>query len=456
MKNRLLLVDDSVSNLKFLSSFLKSDFIIEECQDSQKALDMINDKKYDLILMDYMMPYLDGMELTKKIRKTGNQIGIIMLTSHGTIENAVKAIKAGADDFLTRPFEPEELLIRIPKVIEQKKLREEIIHLKTDFKIDLYTEQNIIGKSPLFKNILKTAFKVAKTDAPVLITGESGTGKELIARSIHNFSSRNNGPFIAINCGAIPANLLESELFGHEKGSFTGAINKKIGLFKKASAGTLFLDEIGEMPLEMQVKLLRALQEQEIRPVGSTQAINIDVRIITATNKNLEVEIQSDNFRDDLYYRLNVIQLHLPSLRERKEDIPLLCDFFMQKLSRKYNSNPKKISDEGIIRINEYSWPGNIRELMNRLESWYILSEGDEIGDAVIELNQGAPVSQELSMFEHKPFKMAKEEFEKSYIINALKKYAGNVKKASEQSGKDRKDFYYLMKKYDIDPNIFR
>jgi DNA-binding NtrC family response regulator len=456
MKKKILIVDDSVSNLKYLTSLLKNDFDIDECNDSQKAIEIVQKGSYDLLLSDYLMPYKDGMELTKEIRKKNNKIGIIIITSHGSIENAIKAVKAGADDFLTRPFQNDEIFLRINMVIEKKKLREEIETLKTEFKADLYTQQHIVGKSPAFSNILKTAFKVAKTDAPVLITGESGTGKELIARSIHQFSSRKNEEFVAINCGAIPADLLESELFGHEKGAFTGAVAKNQGLFRKATNGTLFLDEIGEMPLEMQVKLLRALQEKEIRPLGSTTSIAIDVRIITATNKNLEEEIQNDNFREDLFYRLNVIQLHLPSLRERKEDIPLLCDFFLDKLTIKYQKTNVKISSDAMTKICAYNWPGNVRELMNRLESWYILTDSGQIDNSIVNLENNKILERDFASFQVKPFKIAKEEFERSYILNALKQYDGNVKRISEETGKDRKDLYYLMKKYNIDPNNFR
>lgn len=456
MKPKVIIVDDSFSNLKYLESILKADFSVDQCNDGKKALEMIQNNNYELLLCDYLMPYMDGMEITKELRRRGDQIGIIIITSHGSIENAILSVKAGADDFLTRPFENDELFIRINMVLQKKKLREEIIHLKEDININLYKEQNIIGTSAVFKKVLQTSFRVAKTDAPVLITGESGTGKELIARSVHNFSSRKNGEFVAINCGAIPAELLETELFGHEKGAFTGAVNKKIGLFKKATGGTLFLDEIGEMPLDMQVKLLRAIQEQEIRPVGSTQSISIDARIITATNRDLEDAVAKSIFREDLYYRLNVIQLHMPPLRERKEDVPELCAFFLNKLALKYKRSGITISSGAMQKILDYSWPGNVRELMNKLESWFILTDKNEIDESIVTLTGGKTSLKDFSDFEIKPFKIAKEEFERNYIFACLKKYEGNVKKASEETGKDRKDFYYLMKKYEIDPNSFR
>ncbi len=456
MKTKVLIVDDSYSNLQLLKSLLKDDYDVIDCNDGKQALELIKENDFELMLSDYLMPYMDGMEITKEIRKMGNNIGIIILTSHGSIENAILSVKAGADDFLTRPFEKDELFIRINLVLEKKKLKEEIIILKEDININLYKEQNIIGSSPAFKKVLDTSFKVSKTDAPVLITGESGTGKELIARSVHNFSTRKQGEFVAINCGAIPADLLESELFGHEKGAFTGAVAKKIGLFKKATGGTLFLDEIGELPLEMQVKLLRALQEQEIRPLGSTHSVSVDARIITATNKDLEEAVGNGEFRDDLFYRLNVIQIHLPPLRERKDDIPELCSFFIKKLSAKYKKSEIGLSGKAMKKIIEYSWPGNVRELMNRLESWFILTEEDEITGETINLDSSKTVVDTNIITEIKPFKIAKEEFERNYIISALKKFEGNVKRASEETGKDRKDFYYLMKKYSIDPNNFR
>lgn len=368
MKRKILIVDDEKSMRDYLKILFKREgYEVEDAENGEEALRMCQEKNYDVVVSDIRMPKLSGIELLRELKKMVYPPEVILMTAYASVEDAVEALKVGALDYLIKPFDNSEMLHRVRNAIEKRVLYEENIELKqwVDKKEGFC---GIIGKSPKMVEIFNLVQRISKTNSNVLIEGESGTGKELIARAIHLNSLRKNRPFVSINCGGIPETLLESELFGYSKGAFTGAFTSKKGLFDVAEGGTLFLDEIGEMPPMMQIKLLRAIQERTIRPVGSTMEHSVDVRLITATNKDLYQLVEQGLFREDLYYRINVIKIKIPPLRERKEDIPLLVNFFVQKYSDILNKKPPKIKEEFMKLLENYEWKGNVRELENVIE----------------------------------------------------------------------------------------
>ncbi|NTV51212.1 MAG: sigma-54-dependent Fis family transcriptional regulator [Desulfobulbaceae bacterium] len=380
--NRILIIDDEKNMLHMLSAFLgKEGYDVLATSDGRQGIAHASEKAFDFILCDVKMPGMDGLQFLDAAKAQGITATIIMMSAFATVDTAVKAMKNGAYDFITKPFKIDEVLCILEKAGERERLRRENIRLQQE--VDALRRnrgfQDTIGESPALKMVLEIAGKVAQYDTNVLIVGESGTGKELIARGIHQGSSRAGKPLIAVNCGSIPENLLESEFFGYVKGAYTGADANKKGLFEEAEGGTLFLDEIGELPLALQVKLLRVLQEHEVRPIGDSKTKKIDVRIIAATAKDLELEVERGFFRKDLLFRLNVVLLELPPLRERKEDIPLLCASLLIKLNSRFGKQTQRISSEALSFLLRYDWPGNIRELQNVLERAVIYADGDEI-----------------------------------------------------------------------------
>jgi two-component system, NtrC family, response regulator GlrR len=417
---------------------------------TENALKITREELLDLALVDLMLSDKEnGIELMERIHQIAPEIPIIILTAHGTIDTAVEAMKRGAYSFLTKPFDRRELILQIKNGLEKSSLSREVRQLKA-LVGDRYGFENIIGKSKKMQEVMERAAKAAETDSTVCIYGESGTGKELIAKSLHLLSSRKDNPFVAMNCAAIPEGLLEGELFGYEKGAFTGAVKAKRGYFSQAHGGTIFLDEVAEMPESMQVKLLRTLQEKQFYPLGGEKLINVDVRILTATNKNLEEEVKNGRFREDLFYRIFVIPIHLPPLRERKEDIPLLVDHFIKKYANKLKKVINGVSAPTIQRLMSYSWPGNVRELENTIEYAVAMTTNDVITDDLI-LQTKTIDDDQL-----KPLKDAKNEFEKNYISHVLALAEGNVSKAAELSGKYRGDFYDLLKKHELNPLDFK
>lgn len=367
----ILIIDDEKAIRKTLSEILSFEgYKIDEAVDGEEGLKKFKDKTYDVVLSDIKMPKLDGLDFLQKALESNPDVPIIMISGHGNIETAVEAVKKGAYDFIQKPPDLNRLLITIRNAMERNSL---VIETKT-LKRKAFRAQEMIGESAPIKKIKETIEKVAPTEARVLITGENGVGKELVARWLHEKSNRADGPMVEVNCAAIPSELIESELFGHEKGSFTSAIKQRIGKFEQASGGTLFLDEIGDMSLSAQAKVLRALQEGKITRVGADKDINVDVRVVAATNKNLMKEVENKAFRLDLYHRLSVILIHVPSLNERKDDIPLLVDSFLEDICNDYGIAKKLISDEAIKALQEYNWTGNIRELRNVVERLVILS----------------------------------------------------------------------------------
>lgn len=378
-KRKVLIVDDEGGMRHMLSVLLEREgYNIDTAQNGREGLQKVKDNEYDLVLCDIRMPEMDGISFLESTKNMKRELPVIMMSAFGNVDTAIEAMKKGAYDYVSKPFKADEILLRLQRLTQQ----EQLVHENQSLKRVLGQQtsfNNIIARSPRMLEIFDTIRKIADYKTTVLITGESGSGKELIARAIHFNSPRANKPFIAINCSAIPETLLESELFGYMKGSFTGANKDKRGLFEEADGGTLFLDEVGDLPVALQVKLLRAIQEEEIRRVGSSQTIKIDVRLITATLKDLGDEIKKGTFREDLYYRLNVLPIHLPPLRERREDIPLLVDHFLKRFSEEMAKNVDKLAPDCMQALCDYSWPGNVRELENTIERAMVLEMGHEL-----------------------------------------------------------------------------
>lgn len=452
-KPNILVTDDEKSIRNALREILEFEgYNVSEADNGESALKTIESERVDLVMLDIKMKGMDGIEVLGKIKKREKDLPVIMISGHGTIKIAVEATKNGAYDFLEKPPDLNRLLISIRNALKSSELQRENKQIRKE----LNGVEEIIGKSPVMMGIKKMIEKVAPTDSRVLITGENGTGKELIARSLHNKSRRAAKKFVDVNCAAIPSELLESELFGHEKGAFTDANKRRIGKFEQASEGTLFLDEIGDMSAEAQAKVLRALQENEIVRVGGTERISVDPRIISATNKDLSAEIEAGRFREDLFHRLNVIPIHLPPLRERKEDILHLVTWFWQGLSEtEIVFSGKSFSDEAIEALKNLNWPGNIRELENAVERLMLLSTDSEITKTdVQQFVTGKRASKDqLSDIIDKTesFHIYKEEAEKLFIRKKLNKYDWNISATADAIDIQRSHMYNKLKKYDIE-----
>lgn len=452
MRYKILIVDDEKNMRWALSKALKKEYEVYVAENGLEAIEQYNKVHPDIILLDIRMPKLNGIEVLKRIKETDALIPIIMITAHGDVKSAIEAMRIGALDYISKPFDIDELKIIIEKSLKYKSIRNSY-----ELLIENNKDQNtmIIGKSIKMNQVYDMIQRVANSTATVLICGESGTGKELVAKKIHELSGRRDEAFISVNCGALPEALLESELFGHEKGSFTGAVARKIGRFERAERGSLFLDEIGELSLPMQVKLLRAIQEKEIERIGGNKVLKIDTRIIAATNRNLEKMVEEGKFREDLYYRLKVIPIQLPPLRERKEDIPELVEYFKKKFSENTNKNVK-ISDITMELLKEYNWPGNIRELQNVIERAVILSWGEYITPEVLakeildykdDFYNDSNVGNEINLPKEG---VSLDEVEKSFINQALKRTNGNQTKSAKLLGISRHTLLYRMKKHNI------
>lgn len=378
-RTKILIVDDEAPSREALVLLLKNaDSDVMGAGSGKEAFDLLGENDFDIIITDLFLPDLDGIDILKQVKSVSPAMEVILITGHASAETAVRAMKEGAYDYITKPLNIDELRLIIGKAVEKRRLLNENVYLKKQLR-DKFEFANIIGASPAMQKVFNRMKRIVKTDSTVLIMGESGTGKEVVAKAIHFNGDRRDKPFVAVHCGAIPENLLESELFGHTKGAFTGAIRDKIGKFESANKGTIFLDEIGTMPMHLQTKLLRVLQEQEVERVGSSRPIKLDVRIISATNQNLEEEVKAGNFRDDLFYRLNVIPLNLPPLRERMEDILPLIRHFLRKNCKEMKRPLMTLSKEAFEALEFYNWPGNVRELENIVERTVALTEGDQI-----------------------------------------------------------------------------
>ncbi|APD85738.1 transcriptional regulator [Alteromonas sp. KUL156] len=436
----LLLVDDDKSLLRLLTIRLEGEgYEVTAVEDGQSALRKLQNESFDVVLSDLRMPGLDGLSLFEEIMGIRKDIPVILMTAHGTIADAVAATQRGVFGFLPKPVDHDELRALLQKALSQSQAAQ-----PGDWAKD------IITRSPEMLNVLDQAFRIAKREVSVLISGASGTGKELLANAIHKASNRSDKPFVAINCGALPENLLESELFGHAKGAFTGAVAAHPGLFREADGGTLFLDEIGDMPMTLQVKLLRALQERQIRPVGSSKHVDIDVRIISATHKDLHKEMEEGTFREDLYYRLNVVNLKLPSLKSRSEDIPLLARSLLQQSAQRHGVNASQFSDDAMQQLVTSSWPGNVRQLVNVVEQCVALTQTPVIPLHLVEQALSATKQSWPTLTE------ARDAFEQQYLHKLLKMTDGNVTRAAELAGRNRTDMHKLMKKHELDAADFR
>ncbi len=454
MNENILIVDDEKDIRESLSTVLQTEgYICAEAEDGEKAIEKLESSNYDIVITDIVMPNLDGMKLLEKAIQISPETLIVLMTAYASIETAVSALRKGATDYLLKPIEFDEVIMRVKQLLKQKQLilENKLLKQQIDKRFDF---NNIIGQSQSMQEIYAMIKQISTAPTNVLITGASGTGKELVARAIHNNSNRSDQPFIPVNCGAIPENLYESELFGYKKGSFTGANTDRDGLFKAANTGTLFLDEVGELPESVQVKLLRVLQEKEIRPVGSNTVIKIDVRILAATNKNLYAEVQEKKFREDLYYRLNVIELKLPTLTERKEDIPLLVNHFIKRFNEELNKNIKGIDNEVMRTFLQYEWKGNLRELENMIERAVLLCETDYITIKALPPYMHVK-NKRTDSFNNLPDNLAEalEIIEKQHITKILKEFDWNRIEAAQRLGIDTSTLYRKMIKLSIKPD---
>jgi two-component system nitrogen regulation response regulator NtrX len=456
MSEKILVVDDEESIRTSLAGILEDeDFSISFAGDGVVALDMARKNTPDLVLLDIWMPRMDGLETLQKLKDMNPSLVVIMMSGHGTIETAVKSTKLGAYDFIEKPLSLEKLLVTVRNALSMKRLRAENDSLREL----AFGDYEMTGTSPPMAKLKEQIRLVAPTNASVLIAGENGTGKELVARSIHFCSLRRDKPFVEINCAAIPEELIESELFGHEKGAFTGAVAQKKGKFDLADGGTIFLDEIGDMSLKTQAKVLRILQERKFERVGGTKTVEVDVRVIAATNKNLEGEIKTGNFREDLFYRLNVVPFTVPPLRDRKEDIPLLIEHFLQLFRRREGREEKHFSPDAVELMKNYDWPGNVRELKNIIERLIIMTPGANINVedlppymANVDAGRGAVPPRPGNVLECSTLREAREEFEKEFILQKLEENNWNVSKTAEIIELERSNLYRKMKSYGIDP----
>jgi two-component system response regulator HydG len=454
MKDRILVVDDEQSHRTMLKAVLtKEGYDISEADDGISAVKSVESESFDLILMDIRMTDMDGIEAMGQIKKMSPSIPVIMMTAYASIKTAVEALKSGAYDYLTKPLDIDELKILTKKALEHYRLQEENVLLKERL-ADRFDFSKIIGKSRRMKELFENLSLVAPSDATVLIYGESGTGKELVANAIHQNSPRGQKPFIKVSCAALPETLLESELFGHERGAFTGALARKAGRFQLADGGTLFLDEVNVMSPTTQVKLLRVLQEREFEPLGSTKTIHVDIRLITATNKELEAEVKEGRFREDLFYRLNVVPIHLPPLRERKEDIPLLADHFFKLYQEKNKKSVKGFLPKTIDTLMRYDWPGNIRELENVMERAILMCRSEYLSPQDL-----PPPFQEEQIGEQPivsiPPGMTLETLEKEAIIQTLEETGGNRTQTAQILGISRKTLQNKLKEYGLEEKEF-
>ncbi|MCX8094942.1 MAG: sigma-54 dependent transcriptional regulator [Caldisericia bacterium] len=450
----VLIVDDEENILEFLNEALKEDYIIIKAKNGKEALKKVTEFYPDVVLMDYKMPGMDGMEAFLKIKEIDKDLPVILMTAYGTSSVAIQAMKEGAYDYVTKPLDLDEIRVTLKRAIELKKLSEKIKKKEIQYEGDFQAE-GLIGKSQVMQEVYKQIGKAASSDVTVLILGESGTGKELVAKSIYKNSSRRDKPFVTVNCAAIPEGLLESELFGHEKGAFTDAKERHIGKFEQAKDGTIFLDEIGDMSLPLQAKILRVLQERSFERVGGTETIFTNARIIAATNKNLLKLVEEKKFREDLYYRLNVFTITLPPLRDRKEDIPDLVEYFIFKYSHKYQKVITGIAPDVMDIFMNYSWPGNVRELENAIAHAIVASHGqiilkDYLPQTILGNKKVEVTSNNINDDKVLPLNEVVAKVEKDMIIKALKQCKGNKTKAAKLLGISRKSLFNKIRDYNI------
>ena len=455
-KNTILVIDDEVATLKVMEANLSREgYRVHTAMDGIAAFDVLKRERIDIIIADYMMPRMNGIQFLEALRNQGLDIPTIIITAHGSIEHAVQVMQLGAETYFTKPVNYDELMLVLKRSIEQRKLKDELNRLRREIST-LYGFSNIIGNSPAMQAIYSIIRDLSDTDATVLIQGETGTGKELVARAIHFNSILKDNPFVGVSCAALPDSLLESELFGHEKGAFTGADRARIGRFEQAAGGTLFLDEIGDISSATQAKLLRVLQEKSFERLGSNASIKVDVRIISATNKDLRKAVREGEFREDLYYRLNVMIIQVPPLRDRLEDVPLLAAHFIKRYAERFNKDISGIDAEAVHLLGKQTWPGNVRQLENVIERAVILEKTDTV--QVNTVSRCLPPSDETSfryfVYDGVPFQKAKKDlvdrFERDYITRMLEKHRGKIVDAAREAEIDYKNFCEKMKRYQL------
>ncbi len=463
MARRILVVDDELDMLQLLKRSLEKDLdcLVDVASSGEMGLHALEHQPYDLVLSDIRMSGMGGLDLLQQIKQSHPNLTVVMMTAFGHIDMAVEAMKRGAYDFITKPFDHDALILRLEKALERSRLVRENLRLQRECR-DQTPFENLVGESKAMQKVFDTLQMVSQTEMTVLITGESGTGKELAARAVHALSNRANGPFVAVNCPTVPEHILESELFGYKKGAFTHATQNKIGLFQEAHGGSIFLDEIGDISLAIQTKLLRVLQEKEIKPLGDTKSIRVDVRIIASTNQNLAAKIESGEFREDVYYRLNVLPVEMPPLRDRTEDIPLIANFLVVKHCAKMKKPPKQISSALMDQLLDCQWVGNIRELENTIVRGILFAQSDEIGPGDVQLPNGqtrtcVDFGTDLTAI---TYKAAKErilsDFSRQYVGNLLTACKGNITQASEKSGMKRQALQQIIRRYGIDSDDYR
>lgn len=453
---RILAVDDEENMLHFLSKLLAGEgYGVETARTGREALEKGKEADFELAILDVKLPDMDGLAVLKAFKEMASETTAVMITAYGSIESAVEAMKAGAYDYLVKPFRAEEILKAVEKALEERRLRKEVTHLRREVE-RRYSFENIVGKSKAMQEVFRQIERVAPSRSVVLISGESGTGKELVARAIHHRSGRSHGPLVVIDCGAIPENLQESELFGHIRGSFTGAVSTKRGLCEEADGGTLFLDEVGDLSASSQAKLLRVVQEGTIRRVGDTKTIRVDVRVIAATKREMATEVKAERFREDLYYRLNVVPIHLPPLRERREDIPLLVDLFTRRHGAEAGKKGLRVTSVAMDLLLDYPWPGNVRELENVIERAILFCDGEAIGEELLPVEirlRGGSVRLSLS---ETPLPLREavgrmsSQVEKGLIERALSSTGGNRSAAARLLGISRRALLYKIKTHGV------
>jgi DNA-binding NtrC family response regulator len=460
MSARILVVDDEEIVIKSCLRILAgNDYQIETASDGHEALRRVRDNSYDIMILDIMMPNVGGIEVLRQVKETHPDMDVIMITGLSEVDTAVQAMKLGAFDYISKPFEPDEIKLVVQRALERRRLLQENLNLKSEVS-SKYRFDNIIGSSPPMQAVYRLVAQCAPTNSTILLTGESGTGKELIARAIHYNSLRRDKPFVAVDCNSLSENLLESELFGHVKGAFTGAVANRKGMFEVADAGTLFLDEIGNFSTSTQAKLLRVLQEREFRAVGDSRTQAANFRLITATNRDIKTMVDAGTFRDDLYYRINIFPIHVPALRERKDDIPALAYHFLKAFGAELGKKVTDISEGAMSALMNYEWPGNVRELENLIQRAAILTTDNVIRHAHI-VNVIDPsrrpdefvvpkTGDELKRIKKAAREKSVEEIEKQFVLEALKRNEWNVTRSAEDTGMQRPNFQALMKKYTI------
>jgi DNA-binding NtrC family response regulator len=457
---RVLVVDDKDTNLSLLARILSPELDVTTAADGARALALVAAVDFDVVLTDIKMPGADGMAVLHETRRARPDTEVVLMTAFGSVESAVAAMKAGAYDYLTKPFEPDEVLLIVQRAVERRRLRVQARDLRVALEGAARFE-NLVAQSPAMRRVIELMRRAADSDATVLVTGESGTGKEVVARAIHLASARRPRRFVPVNCGAVPEALVESELFGHVKGAFTGAAAAHAGLFGEADGGTIFLDELGELPLAMQVKLNRALQERAVRPVGGTEERAIDVRVVAATNVDLKAAAAAGRFREDLYYRLAIFPLHIPPLRDRREDIPALAALFLERHARADRAI-EGFTPEALAALAEHDWPGNVRELENVVQRALVVSDGPRIGVGALPEDLGArpPAAAPSARLEQLTYRevvdLAKDRATRDYLVALMKDLGGNVTAAAERAGIERESMHRLLRRHAIRSEDFK